>query len=57
MCNHREECMGREDADNALTETTFGVSVQLVFAAESNGEVPEIVGSILKSAYLQRQSA
>lgn len=36
--------------------TICGTSVQLVFAAESNGKIPEIVGQILKGAYLQRQS-
>ncbi len=41
---------------NGTLVTICGMAVRLVFADKKNGEVPEIVGNILKGAYLQRQS-
>jgi len=43
--------------ERITVENVCGISVRLVFAGENNREVPEIVGDILKGAYLQRQSA
>ena len=51
-----KESTGRKKANTPLMVTICGTSVQLVFTAESNGKIPEIVGQILKGAYLQRQS-
>lgn len=41
---------------NSTLVTVCGMVVRLIFADKKNGEVPEIVGNILKDAYLQRQS-
>lgn len=41
---------------NSTLITFEGIAVQLVFAEKQNSEVPKIVGSILKGAYLQHQS-
>lgn len=46
----------RESEKNSILVTICGVAVRLVFADKMNCEVPEIVGNILKGAYLQRQS-
>lgn len=46
----------RKKANTPSMVTIYGTPVRLVFAAESNGKIPEIVGQILKGAYLQRQS-
>ena len=40
---------------NSILVTVGDIVVQLVFADKKNGEVPEIVGKILKGAYLQHQ--
>ena len=42
---------------SSMLVTIGDIVVQLVFAEDKNSEVPKIVGSILKGAYLQRQSA
>ncbi len=42
--------------ERTTVENVCGISVRLIFAGENNCEVPEIVGDILKGAYLQRQS-
>lgn len=41
---------------NSMLVTVGDIVVRLVFADKKNGEVPEIVGNILKGAYLQQQS-
>lgn len=41
---------------NGTLVTVCGTAVRLIFANKVNDEVPEIVGKILKGAYLQRQS-
>ena len=41
---------------NSMLVTVGDIVVQLVFADKKNGEVPEIVGNILRGAYLQHQS-
>ncbi len=46
----------QEKENNCFWETVCGIAVQLVFADKKNNEIPEIVGNILKGAYLQRQS-
>ena len=38
---------------NSMLVTVGDIVVRLVFADKKNGEVPEIVGTILKGAYLQ----
>ena len=56
MYSPSKEPTGRRKANSPSVVTICGTSVQLVFAAESNVKIPEIVGQILKGAYLQRQS-
>lgn len=51
-----KECVEKEKANSGSEVTACGIPVQLVFAAETNGAIPDIVGQILKGAYLQRQS-
>lgn len=50
----------KRDRQEAVKKTALvtvcGMAVRLVFAEKKNGEVPQIVGNILKGAYLQRQS-
>ncbi len=45
----------REKGMVKTLETVCGIAVQLVFSDQQNREIPEIVGNILKGAYLQRQ--
>lgn len=40
---------------NSILVTVGDIVVRLVFADKKNGEIPEIVGNILKGAYLQHQ--
>lgn len=54
--DYLEKWDGQENVKNSMLVTVCGVAVRLVFADKKNGEVPEIVGNILKGAYLQRQS-
>ncbi len=54
--DYLEKTDEQENVKNGILESVCGISVQLVFADKTNSEVPEIVGSILKGAYLQRQS-
>jgi len=51
-----KECAEKKKANSSSEVTVCGIPVQLVFAAEANGTISDIVGQILKSAYLQRQS-
>lgn len=52
--------MEKGDRQETVKKTALvsvcGMAVRLVFAEKKNGEVPKIVGNILKGAYLQRQS-
>lgn len=55
MCNQSKAHTGRKNANNISVETVCGSTVRLVFAAETDCKIPEIVGQILKGAYRQRQ--
>lgn len=55
MCNQSGTHIGRKGANNISVETVCGSTVRLVFAAETDRKIPEIVGQILKGAYLQHQ--
>ena len=46
----------KQNNQNGMLVTVGDIVVRLVFAEEKNSEVPEVVGNILKGAYLQRQS-
>ena len=54
--DHSESRNDQETEKNSTLVTVCGTAVRLVFANKMNNEVPEIVGKILKGAYLQRQS-
>ena len=51
-----EKQNGQNSMKNSMLVTVGDIVVRLVFADKKNGEVPEIVGNILKGAYLQQQS-
>lgn len=53
--DYLEKWNERETVKNSMLVTACGMAVRLVFADKKNGEVPEIVGNILKGAYLQYQ--
>lgn len=55
-CDNPEKRDEHESERNGILVTICGMAVRLVFAEKKNGEIPEIVGNILKGAYLQRQS-
>ncbi len=55
-CDNLEKWNEHESEKNSIQVTICGMAVRLTFADKKNGEVPEIVGNILKGAYLQRQS-
>lgn len=46
---------GDASTKNVEIVTVCGMAVRLVFAEKKNGEVPKLVGNILKGVYLQRQ--
>ena len=54
--DHSESRNDQGAEKNSTLVTVCGTAVRLVFANKMNDEVPEIVGKILKGAYLQRQS-
>jgi len=54
--NHSEIRNDQVAEKNSTLVTVCGTAVRLIFANKMNDEVPEIVGKILKGAYLQRQS-
>lgn len=54
--DHSESRNDQGTEKNSTLVTVCGTAVRLVFANKMNDEVPEIVGKILKGAYLQRQS-
>lgn len=56
MNSQSKELTGKGKVNSTSAVTICGTPVQLVFAAETNGKIPEIVAQILKGAYLQRQS-
>lgn len=56
-CNDVEKQKDQSGMKNSMLVTIGDIVVQLVFAEDKNGEVPKIVGNILKGAYLQRQNA
>lgn len=51
-----EEQNDQNSMKNSMLVTVGDIVVRLVFADKKNGEVPEIVGNILKGAYLQHRS-
>lgn len=54
--DHSESWKDQGTEKNSTLVTVCGTAVRLIFANKMNDEVPEIVGKILKGAYLQRQS-
>ena len=56
MHNNSEGRNNQTAEKNSTLVTVCGTAVRLIFANKMNDEVPEIVGKILKGAYLQRQS-
>lgn len=56
MSNHSESWNDQGTEKNGTLVMVCGTAVRLIFANKMNDEVPEIVGKILKGAYLQRQS-
>ena len=54
--DHSEGRNSQGAEKNGTLVTVCGTAVRLIFANKVNDEVPEIVGKILKGAYLQRQS-
>lgn len=57
MMHNNSESRNNQTAEkNSTLVTVCGTAVRLIFANKMNDEVPEIVGKILKGAYLQRQS-
>ena len=55
-CDYLEKQVNQNSMKNHMLVTVGDIVVQLVFADKKNGEVPEIVGNILRGAYLQSQS-
>lgn len=53
--NQSEPYWGKRTSTGAFVATVCDISVQLVFASQKSGDIPQIVGEILKSAYLQHQ--
>ncbi len=53
-CDYLEKQVNQNSMRNSMLVTVGDIVVQLVFADKKNGEVPEIVGNILRGAYLQR---
>lgn len=56
MYSQSTESNGKKKTGTPSVVNICGIPVQLVFAVETNGKIPEIVAQILKGAYLQRQS-
>lgn len=56
MSDTLENRNSQETDKSSTLVTVCGTAVRLIFANKMNDEVPEIVGKILKGAYLQRQN-
>lgn len=54
--DHLESQKNQGTEKSSTLVTVCGTAVRLIFANKMNNEVPEIVGKILRGAYLQRQS-
>lgn len=55
-CDYLEKQVNQNSMKNSMMVTVGDIVVQLVFADKRNSEVSEIVGNILRGAYLQHQS-
>lgn len=49
--------MTSNQIQNGPSITVDGIPVRLIFAAEANREIPDIIRDMLKKSYLQRQGA